>query len=162
MSEDKELELFDKWVDALESGDYDQTRGTLTEYNYYTEKQAYCCLGVLCSISDCVSPVLETTEIPGKFGQRKDVPIGYTTNSIDTEFLCESYLPDADSKLFEFIRRGWEDIATEVPEVSEATTLQSALANLNDSGADFKEVASTLRRLRPHFESFLYAYNTAG
>jgi hypothetical protein len=38
-------EIADKWVEALRSGHYKQTRGRLRD------TQGYCCLGVLCEIS---------------------------------------------------------------------------------------------------------------
>lgn len=40
-------ELRTKWVDALRSGDYQQTQGALRKKN---SEYSYCCLGVLCQI----------------------------------------------------------------------------------------------------------------
>ena len=38
-------EIKDRWVKALESGEYDQTKG------YLHDEDGYCCLGVLCEIA---------------------------------------------------------------------------------------------------------------
>lgn len=36
-----------KWIEALESGRYEQTRGAL-----HVKDEGYCCLGVLCDVID--------------------------------------------------------------------------------------------------------------
>lgn len=38
------------WLDALRSGEYEQTKGVLTRVNRDGEK-SYCCLGVLCDVA---------------------------------------------------------------------------------------------------------------
>jgi hypothetical protein len=42
-------EIADKWIAALESGDYAQCRGQLRKANKKS-KYGFCCLGVLCNI----------------------------------------------------------------------------------------------------------------
>jgi hypothetical protein len=41
------------WTDALRSGEYEQTTGTLHKINQVDgeEKHSYCCLGVLCELA---------------------------------------------------------------------------------------------------------------
>lgn len=39
------------WADALDSGDYEQTRGALSRVNSETGEKSYCCLGVLCELA---------------------------------------------------------------------------------------------------------------
>lgn len=38
-------EIAEKWINALESGEYKQTKGKLQDQN------GYCCLGVLCDLA---------------------------------------------------------------------------------------------------------------
>ena len=38
------------WIEALESGEYEQTTGQL-RYQYEDQKPAFCCLGVLCEVA---------------------------------------------------------------------------------------------------------------
>ena len=39
------------WVDALESGEYEQGTGQLCKIDLITNKRYYCCLGVLCDLA---------------------------------------------------------------------------------------------------------------
>ena len=41
------LEIAEKWITALRSGDYKQARGMLAD----RKRETYCCLGVLCEIA---------------------------------------------------------------------------------------------------------------
>jgi hypothetical protein len=46
-------ELKEKWVAALRGGDYKQGRNALRKTNdLYSDRKEYCCLGVLCEISE--------------------------------------------------------------------------------------------------------------
>jgi hypothetical protein len=41
-----------RWVKALRSGRYVQAQNALREKDFYTKRVSYCCLGVLCNVSD--------------------------------------------------------------------------------------------------------------
>lgn len=41
----------DLWVNALESGEYEQGRAALCQVNPRTGKKTWCCLGVLCDLA---------------------------------------------------------------------------------------------------------------
>lgn len=43
------------WVAALESGEYRQTQQRLRGYGYSSDDSSYCCLGVLCDVSQAGS-----------------------------------------------------------------------------------------------------------
>jgi len=48
-------ELKDRWLDALKSGEYEQTTGSLmTEHDDF-QGESYCCLGVLLDIEGCLN-----------------------------------------------------------------------------------------------------------
>lgn len=52
-------EFAEKWIEALESGDYSQVDGTLVYYEYLEDETidvgscSYCCLGVAAKINNC-------------------------------------------------------------------------------------------------------------
>jgi hypothetical protein len=52
-----------KWVDALRSGKYPQTRGALTRINFGDSKYSYCCLGVLCELASAEGVCLKQDEL---------------------------------------------------------------------------------------------------
>jgi len=47
-------ELKDRWLDALKSGEYEQTTGSLMQEHDGHESYGYCCLGVLLDIEKCL------------------------------------------------------------------------------------------------------------
>lgn len=49
-----------KWIEALESGQYKQTRGRL-----YTKDTGYCCLGVALCVHGVDNDILDDVEVPG-------------------------------------------------------------------------------------------------
>jgi len=115
-----------KWVAALRSGNYDQTTYQLVVTNSDSEPTGYCCLGVACDL----------------YAQ---------DNEIDVEYELE---PHGE---FGFIRFGHESTVLP-PEVREWLGLRErtggfedgriqgesechSLADLNDAGATFKQVA---------------------
>lgn len=68
---DKELK--EKWIAALRSGDYCQTKGKLID------EQGYCCLGVLCDVAG--TPQNENEEFIDTVGQPLN-EIGYSATDI--------------------------------------------------------------------------------
>lgn len=55
-------EIADKWIAALESGDYAQCRGQLRKPNKKKSKYGFCCLGVLCNIHAQEHPEIAAKE----------------------------------------------------------------------------------------------------
>lgn len=53
--------LKEKWIKALESGEYKQGQGVLVRG--YQDNKTFCCLGVLCDITD--SRLRQNTYMPG-------------------------------------------------------------------------------------------------
>ena len=56
-----------KWIDALKSGKYKKTRGTLMNLTKKNEPKGYCCLGVYCFISNQKWRVGNSKAIFGKY-----------------------------------------------------------------------------------------------
>lgn len=51
-----------KWVEALTSGDYQQTKGALTRIDRSTGDVTSCCLGVLCEVAVKNGVVMEVVD----------------------------------------------------------------------------------------------------
>lgn len=133
-------EIKGRWLEALRSGDYPQTRRRLADDN------GYCCLGVLCEIA-----VEDGIVTKGTAGGSLDDGIVYTsaTDSADYEF---SVLPVAVFEwagmtepnprmdlTLEDIPEHARDIALEGPRYS--------LADLNDNlRMDFSEIADVIEK----------------
>lgn len=55
--------VIEKWVEALESGNYSQGSGYLSKKNAFG-KQVYCCLGVLCDLAVKEGVIPEPSQHP--------------------------------------------------------------------------------------------------
>lgn len=124
--------LKDKWVAALEGNRFDQGRGDLKRKYYPTHcggKPRYCCLGVLCAISNS-----------GKFYRVKNMHYAnrfynyriYQKNmpGVSLEGRTQGgMLSDDGLKFFGISRR-----------------VVSVLVRMNDLGKSFKEIAAYIRR----------------
>lgn len=111
------LRIKKRWIEALRSGKYSQTK------NILRDDKGYCCLGVLCEVvlgEDCWHV---TTNL-------KDKPIYYSIevlapNDQDSEGIYEEvYLPEEVGKKAGLSREEQEE-----------------LAELNDDGKKFTEIA---------------------
>lgn len=101
------------WIEALQSGDYEQGQGSLCQRagdGEGTVKRRYCCLGVLCDLVDSES--WEDMEYYSRWGPEADI-----------------YMPSGN--LHEELGLDWGDFST--------------LANMNDDGKSFEEIAAWLK-----------------
>lgn len=120
-------EIKAKWLDALRSGKYAQTNGALKKGD------SYCCLGVLCDV------YAKTRRNGSHF--EKDVNAGWLFGRGEREKFvtrdgCEShlYLPEPVAK--------WAGIPPHTTTDSE----QDDLANMNDEGKSFEEIADYIEK----------------
>lgn len=97
-----------KWVRALRSGEFAQTRGFLSK------EGAFCCLGVACEVAIA-----------------NGVPVAKSVDSRGVTY-------DGFEKTIPFKVEGWLGLR-----LGSAT----ALSNLNDCGALFGEIASTISEM---------------
>lgn len=106
-----------KWVEALRSGRYRQCR------SYLRADDAFCCLGVLCDISGLAEwdqPGTAAHTAPGMY-------LG-----------AETTLPTAVM--------AWSGLRRDNPEVVLSDGAPYTLADLNDEGTSFKEIADVIER----------------
>lgn len=102
-------ELVDRWLEALESGEYKQGRGSL-----HPKGDTFCCLGVLCDL----------------FG---DGSWGIADN-------LNVYVPKNDGPITVSMPPGklWDSLGLSIN--------QGKLANMNDKGKSFVEIAAYIRQ----------------
>lgn len=131
-------EIKEKWVNALRSGDYHQTAGMLRrkgdEFLDFTTPDSFCCLGVLCDLY-CKSERdrwLPPDE-PGfpAFGIQEQDDTGLPPCIDKTE------LPSCVMQ--------WADLDCSNPRI-ECEMEVRTLADLNDSGRSFKEIADLIEQ----------------
>lgn len=118
-------EIKSRWIAKLESGDYDQTTGHLNVGS------GYCCLGVLCEIAVEDGIVI-------KQATDDDTPALYTAK-IDTSDYNEDIVPIAVMK--------WAGLPSTNPDIDdEELDVNNNLAELNDNGMTFSEIANLIRK----------------
>lgn len=105
----------ERWIKALESGRYKQTDGTLREVN--GKNVSYCCLGVLCDLEKEKGQKWNSSEFV------TDVP-----TEVPFDGCYVDYPPDSILK-----------------KLNVSDDLAKTLADMNDSGKTFKEIAAFIR-----------------
>ena len=114
-------ELTDKWVAALRSGEFKQTRGRLCHEDPETKERSYCCLGVACTLIEG----LEYSEPEPDGGVAIDGWVGSLPGSVSHAFDI-----DATGKV------RWDG---------------GSLASMNDSGFTFDQIADVIDENRANF-----------
>lgn len=117
-----------EWVNALRSGEYEQTTGGLKR------EDAYCCLGVACELSK-----LDQFNVYGEYlGYGGTLPVQVVdylgvpgTNPVVPREIAKQYAPDASNSL----------------ERSEGQERFISLASLNDYGATFLQIADIIEAM---------------
>ena len=112
------------WVNALESGNYEQSFTLLHQTN--GEKQLYCCLGVLCDLY-----LKNVGDIITEYDEYNDFTY------YDGE---ESVLPE---KVKDWV--GLTDSAGKINADGVRFNTDESLSGLNDEGFTFKEIAQIIR-----------------
>ena len=125
-------EIAEKWVAALRSGEYKQTKGKLAD----VERAEHCCLGVLCEMA-----IKDGVDV--EVGVRLDEDDGY--DIFYTEFDKETgHPPDSVRK--------WAGMGSPSGRLYQpAYDEDTSLASLNDRNWSFKQIAEVIEK---HWESF--------
>lgn len=122
MTRNQFTDLQEKWLQALESGEWKQTRGLLYD------GKGYCCLGVACRLVDENHPAL-ALDVDGDSE-------GWTEVGASNQ---QTAPPNVQSGLFLAIPNGsFHGLS---PELRREVTLTDA----NDSGVSFTEIAAYIR-----------------
>lgn len=109
------------WVDALRSGEFEQTKGSLRD------ETGHCCLGVLCELHQRANP--------------DSTGGGWSHN-----YLMENtYRYDGQANILPVSVRNWAGLDTYSPTVlANEDVGECSLAELNDKHFDFKQIAETI------------------
>ncbi len=122
-----------KWVEALRSGKYKKTQGTLKAVNRTGAR--YCCLGVLCEIS----PQVEFMS-----------PDGELIAVVEDGSMSNSIIPDGLAYSLGITRNPEIELSGEdykmLREKGINTVRKPSLAFLNDQGLDFKTIAYLIEK----------------
>jgi hypothetical protein len=110
------------WVEALESGKYKQARETL-----YVKNTGFCCLGVLCDLHRKSTKKKKYSWNP--LGSSNKHLYGIT-EAIDS-------LPD--------VVMNWAGLEQSNPNIT-VNGMETTLAQENDSGKTFKEIAKIIKK----------------
>lgn len=117
-------EIADKWIKALKSGKYKQTKAVLHN------KEGYCCLGVLCDLM----PKHKWTKIPYKngFSAPNFHSSGNTTDSEGSTVLPTNV-------------RVWADMRDNTGSITTESG-NSSLVYCNDQSYTFKQMAALIKK----------------
>lgn len=126
----------DKWVKALESGEYAQTH----EGGLRDRDDKFCCLGVLCEVA-VAEGVIPAPEPPAEHGSPED------KDGRDTKwYVYLSNDGDRDTAFLPEVVAEWAGIKTgngEIP--GQGDSENPSLTTMNDSGWSFSEIAAVIR-----------------
>lgn len=118
-------EIKSRWVSKLTSGEYSQTTGTLNAGD------GYCCLGVLCEIAVEDGIVIKT--------------VGSSGRAVYTSKVNQS---DVSADILPYDVVAWAGLNDTNPDVtyfdSNGLQLDDNLAELNDNGMKFEEIAKLI------------------
>jgi hypothetical protein len=133
-------EIKERWIAALESGEYPQGRGLLVRDGNY------CCLGVLTDLA-VKDGVCEWTDGRGVMEPGDGDDEGYLEDGTTPNDVQEwAGLPDCNPSVSvpaELAERLWPGDEDEHGPV--AVPQSASLAELNDAGAEFSEIAALIR-----------------
>ena len=136
-------EVKEKWLHALRSGKYLQARKTL-HLRAEDGTDFYCCLGVLCDVYNKSVPAEKQLEWVEDNEHALEVPAGAKRLGIRDLWLDKEKGRIQSSVLPATVRK-WAELGEQNP-TPELKTGHScgSLAELNDSGLDFKAIADLI------------------
>lgn len=142
-----DAKVIGQWVEALESGEYQQAKNTLRRItpnpadhiDVDSKTVGYCCLGVLCELAAQAGVIPPGVEY-GTVDSTNGVAVSYGGH--------ESFLPQ---KVMAWAGLNYANPRVVYPDELAGTdhiiTRESALADLNDlDGRDFKFIAQVIRQ----------------
>jgi hypothetical protein len=131
-------EIKQKWVNALRSGEYEQSKG------YLYSEDGYCCLGVLCDIY-CKETNQEWTTVneSGDEYIESEITDGLVTNGYfylngESEFLPQCVV--------EWSGMESRDPYVDVDDNEETGVVREQIVVLNDNGTPFAEIADLIEK----------------
>lgn len=125
-------QIKEKWVDALQSGDYEQGNGKLRSH------QGFCCLGVLCDIY-AQEPFTKGWQFKGDC-EKNLLPMDYWYFDGESEFLPKTIMEWAElSDISPKVKVSLED-----EDDGDEYFHYEDISDLNDSGYTFSQLAEII------------------
>lgn len=140
------------WLESLESGEHKQTTGYLTMFDNHYKVYQHCCLGVACE-------VLITNKVALDFIHEVDTEDDYSICSYDDQSqllpnkaadILKFHTPEGKIKTPDNI---YEFSKTRCDAFFKMSNEHASLAEMNDKGFTFKQIAKLIRRFP---EAFFY------
>ena len=125
------------WVEALRSGQYDQTQGTLCAVDKLTGTKSFCCLGVLCDLA--------STKMPG--GLESHVVDGSAVEATRdiVQYGGKTYAHGGEVGVIPTTVKEWSGMNTIIGEFVPEGSTKTTLTDLNDKeGKTFDEIADII------------------
>jgi hypothetical protein len=120
-------DLATKWVKALRSGEYKQTKNVLKD-----ERGRFCCLGVLCDVMGY------------KFGPVQDIEIGPACEVIGPDGFGTSEFFSLPTEVQELAQIATGTGSFELGSDDDENFEEHDLAQMNDAGTSFEEIADLI------------------
>lgn len=136
-------EIKDRWLEALRSGEYEQGTG------YLSVDGKFCCLGVLCDLAEKEGVVNHEEEQKSSDGETVTV----------REYGLDDGRPRSAS-LLPYVVMDWAGLSTDGPEVwseDDGGRVMEELAQINDGGGDFDQIASMIEAMPPHWDGTYFS-----
>jgi hypothetical protein len=133
-----------KWVAALRSGEYKQTKGLLRTRSLRTHEDAYCCLGVACEVAR-LEGLDVTWEVSSDLGSDHIESLGVVapTSHPDSEY--PTYIEGGVLPAFVAEWYGINDQHGGLTSVVYDGDFEaSTLVDLNDGGRNFNKIADAI------------------
>lgn len=121
-------EIKEKWLEALRSGEYKQTTGSLHD------STGFCCLGVLCDLYMKVADVTwEASDVHPFDDNRKRYYVAEDGEVLNADELLPGVVADW---------AGLDDIDPQIVSEDDGEVWSDTLSTLNDDGHTFEQIAS--------------------
>lgn len=132
------IDIAKQWVDALNSGDYKQGQGKLHATDIKGDC-LYCCLGVLCDLFMQQNP--DELEVQVVTRKSDAFPQHFQMLSIGDDSLT---VYNNESVVLPLRVREWAGMHDELGRFTDASHAQDSLAELNDHGMSFANLADVI------------------
>ena len=123
------------WIDALLSGEYQQGQGYLHQIN--DGESQFCCLGVLCDLA-------LKNGVSMHLGKKNEwvTEFDNCAESLPEAVIEWSGLSSANGGFYYTVSHKWEDLDGFIHDEEEQ--IEQSLAELNDNGNTFEEIAKDI------------------
>lgn len=132
-------EIKEAWLEALESGKYQQTTGALCHKGVHVD--TFCCLGVLSDLYVQSHPDVTWTTFSQPFDTARGIPMVLNIDPTNRDTL--------PAQVMEWAELNGPDPSVDISQVLDLYPDENdevGLAQINDSGRSFSQIAEIIRK----------------